>query len=361
MKKTVGYFFGFTRWKRGYIAPFFTALDKKVFCSTLQEALRKGLDLKSNIYIWGKKEFLEVEEYAKKHDMQLFRVEDGFIRSVSLGSDLTKPFSLVVDSRGIYFDPTTSSDLENILQTTQFSSVLLERATLLREYIVENKLSKYNIYKDESLDLEDKKPDQKIIFVPGQVEDDASIFYGADGTTNLTLLEMVRENRENAYIIYKPHPDVLVGNRVGNIADEEALKYCDKIVKKASIDSVMEVCDEVHTLTSLVGFESLLRGKEVHTYGMPFYAGWGLTHDHKHCSRRERKLSLEMLIAATLILYPYYINPKTDEACEIEEVLRFLDEEKQRYNHNLFYRYKTNIRNLISRKLQLLLKVILGE
>ena len=43
------------------------------------------------------------------------------------------------------------------------------------------------------------------------------------------------------------------------------------------MDVLLGIVDEVHTLTSLTGFEALLRGIEVHAYGGPFYAGWGLT------------------------------------------------------------------------------------
>lgn len=64
-------------------------------------------------------------------------------------------------------------------------------------------------------------------------------------------------------------------------------------------------------MTSLAGFEALLRGKPVTTYGMPFYAGWGLTTDHCHCPRRTRRLTLAQLVAGTLILYPRYVNPLT--------------------------------------------------
>jgi len=65
------------------------------------------------------------------------------------------------------------------------------------------------------------------------------------------------------------------------------------------------------TLTSLSGFDALLRGKAVTTYGLPFYAGWGLTTDMAFAAtscfaRRTRQLSLDELVAATLLRYPVY-------------------------------------------------------
>jgi len=357
------YFFGFSRWKRGYIKPFFyTTLKNKIyFCTSLKDALKKGLSNDSKIYIWGKKDFKDIEEYVNKNGIKLFRVEDGFIRSISLGSDLTKPYSLVVDSRGIYFDPTSESDLEYILNNYEFDEELINRAKKIREFILDKKISKYNIYSDTRVELKGLKENQQIILVPGQVEDDASIIYGADGMTNLELLKKVKKEHPDKYIIYKPHPDVLAGNRVGNVDRDEALKYCNIILTKVSLDSILEVANEVHTMTSLVGFEALLRGKKVYTYGMPFYAGWGLTIDSSKCKRRKRELKLLELVAATYILYPRYINPKTNKLCEIEELLNEVEKEKIRYNSNNLYRLYVNSRNFISRKLQFLLKVILGE
>jgi len=357
------YFFGFSGWKRKQTKNFFLPLDGKYFffCKDLQHALAKGMDENSQLYIWGKKPFPEVEKYAEENRLRLFRVEDGFVRSVTLGSDLTKAYSLVVDSRGIYFDPTQESDLEYLLNNENFDNRLLERAKKLQDYLIENKISKYNIHRDRQLKLSGLKEEQRVVMVPGQVEDDASIIYGAEGMSNLELLRQSRKNAPEAYIVYKPHPDVLAGNRKGHIETDEALKYCDAIITDASLDSVLAVCDEVHTMTSLVGFEALIRGKKVYTYGLPFYAGWGLTTDAKRCERRSTVRTLDELVAAAFICYPRYIHPETSQQCEIEELLEEIDKEKTRYNNDKLYRLRIESRNWISRKIQLLIKVIVGE
>ena len=355
------FFFGFSPWKHPFVKPFFPEIERFIFINPLfskqylEIALKKGLDKESAVYIWGRKSFPNVEAYAKSQGIPLYRVEDGFIRSVGLGSDLTQPYSLVVDSRGIYFDPTQESDLEHLLNHHDFSDEELARVRKIMRYLTEKKLSKYNNYDTTSIDL---PTDKKVVLVPGQVEDDASIRYGADGMTNLALLQAARQSAPDAYIIFKPHPDVLAGNRAGDIPKEEALRYCDKVVTEVSLDSVLGVADEVHTMTSLVGFEALMRGIKVHTYGMPFYAGWGLTHDVRHCARRTRTRTIEALAAATLLLYPRYIDPISKEICEIETMLRGLEEEKKRLEQDRAYRYYTTIRNFLSRKGQMLLRLV---
>jgi capsular polysaccharide export protein len=357
------YFFGFSRWKRKNTKFFFSPLNqnKMIFASSLEDAQKKGLTSLSKIYIWGKKPFIEVESYAKEQNIPLLRVEDGFVRSVSLGSDLTKAYSLVVDSRGIYFDPRSESDLEYILNTYEFDNEIIDRSKKLQQYLIANKISKYNMHKDKKLVLDSLKEGQTVIMVPGQVEDDASIIYGAKGMTNLELLQQTRKNAPDAYIIYKPHPDVLAGNRKGNIPNDTAVKYCNSIIADASLDSVLALADEVHTMTSLVGFEALIRGKKVTTYGLPFYTGWGLTKDTKPCERHKKARTLDELVAAAFILYPRYIHPHTNELCEIEVLLKEIDKEKHRYNTNKTYKLYINSRNYVSRKIQLVLKVLLGE
>ena len=316
---------------------------------------------KSKIYIWGKKPSLEIESYAKEQNIPILRVEDGFVRSVSLGSDLTKAYSLVVDSRGIYFDPTQESDLEHILNTHTFDNEILKRSKNLQQHLITSKISKYNNQQDKNLTLENLKEGQRVIMVPGQVEDDASIIYGAKGMTNLQLLQQTRANKPNAYIIYKPHPDVLSGNRKGHVTMEDAMEYCDTIITDASIDSVLTLADEVHTMTSLVGLEALIRGKIVMTYGLPFYAGWGLTVDKKACTRRNRKLTLSQLVAGAYILYPRYIDPISLKLCEIEWALKVLHDEKNRYHYSAIYRIEVKIKSFIYKKYYALLRHLLRD
>ena len=366
MPQSSKFFFGFSYWKHqsirvyfpeeqresiNFINPFFTKNSFKL-------AKKKGLNQNSTLYIWGRKEFQELEEYIRKNALKLYRMEDGFIRSVGLGSDLTQAYSLVIDSRGIYFDPTQESDLEHIVQNSVFDETLLIRAKKLREYLLEKKLSKYNLYKNKTVHVPSEK---RVVLVPGQVEDDASIRYGASGMSNLELLKKARENSKDAYIIYKPHPDVLVGNRIGHVEEFDALQYADVILTQVGLDSVLDVADEVHTMTSLVGFEALMRGKRVFTYGMPFYAGWGLTEDSEICKRRTRKISLDELVAATLILYPRYIHPKSLKSCEVEELLIELEKEKEFYEKFTLQRVIRDIRNFIVRKVQYILRIIMQK
>ncbi len=338
------YFFNFSPWRMMQIENFFYAPNnQKIICKTLEEAQEKGLDTKSNIFIYGIIEFPKVEQYAKENNMTIYRIEDAFIRSVALGSGFAKPYSLSIDSRGIYFDPRKPSDLEYLLENYEFSDELRERAKKVREAVVASKFSKYNHLAHQEIKIDRDKYD-KVILVTGQVEDDMSIKFGAFGLNNSDLLEMVKERNPDAYIIYKPHPDVLSGNRLGHISKEITDVCANEIQTDISIDSCIAVSDEIHTLTSGAGFDALLRGKAVFTYGMPFYAGWGLTTDYRKCERRTRRLSLDELVASTLILFPRYISPKTEKFCEVEQTLEELKEEQERYFNNRFYRYKVNLK-----------------
>ncbi|WP_300765381.1 capsular polysaccharide biosynthesis protein [Helicobacter sp. UBA3407] len=354
------FLFGYSRKKPNFIQPFLKEFQPQniifinpLWANALDLALKKGLDKESVIFVWGRKEFSALESYAKTNAIPLVRVEDGFIRSLALGSDLTRPFSLVFDDRGIYFDSTAPSRLEEILQNTQFSHEILEEAKDLKEQILKKKISKYNIDSHAILNLPQEKPK---ILVVGQVEDDASIRFGAAGRTNLSLLQQAREENPQSYILYKPHPDVLSGNRTGHIAPQVALKYCDEILERVSLPSVIEVVEEVHTLTSLSGFEALLYGKKVVTYGMPFYAGWGLTQDKQTCARRNRKLSLEELFCGTYLLYPRYIHPKTLELCAPSVLIEALGQERQRIQTHKFYAFKIWLYSFVSRKIQRLFR-----
>jgi capsular polysaccharide export protein len=146
----------------------------------------------------------------------------------------------------------------------------------------------------------------------------------------VALLETVREHHTDAYIIYKPHPDVLSGNRKGRIAPSTLRALCDQVVHSVSIPSCLADVDEVHTMTSLVGFEALLRGLRVVVYGQPFYAGWGLTADRVPITRRSRRLTLDELVAGALLLYPRYYDWKAGTFTDCEGAIDALTSARRR-------------------------------
>lgn len=306
---------GMTLWKASIVKPYL-----KTSANRVNFTLR-GRDATACV-VWGVLGEKRWQAEALKRDIPLWRMEDGFLRSSGLGSDLLAPLSLVLDKTGVYYDATRPSDLETQLNRSQLTPEQRERAVALRQRLVESKLSKYNVgHSWQSPPAGNKR----ILLVPGQVENDASIATGTLSIrTNLALLQTVRDRNPDAFIIYKPHPDVTTGNRPGQIPQDVMAKLADCIAHDADIIDCIQQADELHTMTSLSGFEALLHGKIVYCYGQPFYAGWGLTIDEHPHPRRQRKLMLLDLIYQALVAYPTYIHPQEHHVMSVEEAAEWL-------------------------------------
>jgi len=323
--------FGFQLWKRHYVLPFLKAPGNRVvFARGLAAALRRGMSQDSRVLAWGTDEPKAVRDWAERKGVAVWRVEDGFIRSVGLGSDLIRPLSLAVDRQGAYFDPNHPCDLETVLNTCSFSPEETARAKALISRILSERVTKYNTESHRDLKL-DVGPDRLTILVPGQVEDDASIRLGCERVeTNEGLLRVVRAAHPTAFVVYKPHPDTLARNRNGQIDAATLRQLCDHVETEVDVIGCIDGVREVHTMTSLAGFDALLRGRKVVTYGRPFYAGWGLTEDRLDFPRRTRRATLEELVAATLMRYPRYWLPDLHAFVTPETVVRRIAETRRR-------------------------------
>jgi capsular polysaccharide export protein len=289
---------GFSGWKRPMLRGFLAGSDLSF------DSARQAQAQPEPVVVWGR------QAWAGPPGQAVLRVEDGFLRSVGLGADLVQPLSWVVDTRGLYYDARSPSDLEHLLQSADFSPELLARARRLRERLLSSGLTKYNLG-----GLAWRRPPQarRVVLVVGQVESDASIALGAPGLrTNMALLQGVRRELESAgpgcWLVYKPHPDVAAGLRAAGQNERDARAWCDEVVTHVSIAQLLGQVDEVHVLTSLAGFEALLRGVRVVVWGCPFYMGWGLTEDRESLPRRTRRRGIDDLVAAALILYPVYVS-----------------------------------------------------
>lgn len=317
-RRSVAY--GLTRWKRPIAGEFLDGPGGEPrFVRGPEAAAREAAADSGQVVAWASRRIEAAEAAARARGVPFGRLEDGFLRSVGLGAAFIGPLSLVLDFSGIYYDPSRPSDLETLLAQADISEGLARRAADLRRRLVAESVTKYNVGDDEPPVV---PPGAYGVLVPGQVEDDASIVKGAGAVrTNLGLLAAVRARRPDAFIVYKPHPDVVAGYRKGAVAPDEARRLADAIVVDGSIAALYPQCRAVETMTSLSGFEGLLRGLDVVTHGQPFYAGWGLTEDLAPHQRRGRPRTLDELVAATLILYPLYRDPVTRLPCGPETAL----------------------------------------
>jgi capsular polysaccharide export protein len=319
-----------TRWKRGIVDRMLDGpAGRPLHAVRAAAAVALAKEAGGPVVAWASRDNSRIEAECRHAGVALIRVEDGFVRSAGLGASFVVPLSLVFDRRGIYYDSRTESDLEALLSARPLPPDLIERASCLRRALVAAGTTKYNV--GGSADLHVESGTRPIVLVPGQVEDDASIERGSPLLKrNVDLLRAVRERHPDAFVLYKPHPDVEAGIRSGRVPAAEARRFADRIASNASILQLIGLCDRMETMTSLAGFEALLRGKPVTTHGQPFYAGWGLTEDLCRPPRRQDGVTLDELVAAALILYPRYLDPATGRLCGPELLIERLGEAARR-------------------------------
>lgn len=297
---------GMRLWKRGALQRFFGGQKGVVFAEGAA-ADRKSVQTGRRRMTW-----------AGKAEGDVVRVEDGFLRSRGLGAELVPPLSLVLDDLGIYYDPTRPSRLETILaKAPELRPDQQDRTQRLIARLTGAGLTKYNLGTQPPA-----LPDGHRILVVGQVEDDASIRLGSpDMQSNAALLARTRAENPEAVLLWKPHPDVSAGLRRGAVEAPE--RWADLTVEGTDMGALLRQVQEVWTMTSLSGFEALLRGIPVTTLGAPFYAGWGLTRDLGPVPARRlsgQRPTLEALVHATLIAYPRYRDPVSGLPCTVEVV-----------------------------------------
>jgi capsular polysaccharide export protein len=290
-------------WKRKAVNGFFGAVKPVVFRDGPPKDGRRAM-------VWASK--------AGDAAQGTVRIEDGFLRSRGLGAELVAPLSLVCDDLGIYYDPRMPSRLERMIAArVNMRPDQSRRAQDLMAALVAQGVSKYNLGQ-RGYDIAAQAEGKRVVLVPGQVEDDASILAGAgEIRTNRALLEAARAAHPADFLIYKPHPDVEAGLRPGLLPDADGI--ADLVVTQTDPAALLEQVDIVWTMTSLLGFEALIRGRRVVTLGAPFYAGWGLT-DHRGPAlpRRLARITLEGLVHAALIDYPRYRDPVSGLPCPVE-------------------------------------------
>lgn len=244
----------------------------------------------------------------------LLIVESSFLRSiVSFAEANSEPkyqsdLGFVFDYQAAYYDSTRPSSLECMLNDESLSISVeeRERARKCLDRITSEYLSKYNHQPIVSPTF--KLPYKKKILVVDQSFGDNSVKYGGCGPEDFEeMLFAAYDENPNSEIIVKTHPDTVAGRGSGYFSSLKPFGRITLLTDPVNPISLLKAVDEVYVCTSQMGLEALFCGKKVHTFGIPFYSGWGLTDDRRNVPRRHRKRDLEELFYITYILYSHYL------------------------------------------------------
>lgn len=331
------YAVGFSLWKRAFVRQFVGDMARRVVFTGSPAAALRAAGPRDAILVWGNKA-PKLEQQARSRSLPFWRMEDGFVRSVGLGADLRRPSCLVIDTRGLYYRAGQPSDILTLLNTTRFDDERRARGRHLQTLLNTLAVTKYNLgYSDqvgssERYRIRESAAGREIILVPGQFEADQSV-QNSRGTvkSNYALLEATRRAYPEAFVLFKEHPDLYSGVRPGALGRERALEQADLYVTHVDMHELLQECDRVSTMTSLTGFEALIRNKPVHVWGSPFYAGWGLTTDELEFSERTAILKTEELVYTALVLYCRCFSWNTRSPASPEQVIAELARERQQW------------------------------
>jgi capsular polysaccharide export protein len=339
---------GFEEWQYAFISRYFpeykTAFARKHVTWALQRDLLASLS-DYDVGFWGHNTPYETLAYATRHNINILRINDGFLRSLYPHRFRTLPLSLSIDG------PTSTEPcrpycrLQTLLHSHDLTQTpeLLEAASPLRRVYCGLGLSHFpstGLFSCHS--HLGPKIRQRVIVIDA-MERAASL----DPLSPLTfdsmdLVLMAKRENPEADILYKQRP---YAQKKPDTADLEKLRYLDKYCHILPDDipwpAVLETADVVYTCESLLGLDALFHAKQVVTAGRPFYAGWNLT-DDRSIPKQSRPLSLDQLFCVTHLVYPRYITNLHDPVAGcLAAMLRIAGQKK----HRLLTKLKSRIRD----------------
>jgi capsular polysaccharide export protein len=290
-------------------------------------------DATDDVVVWGHSQYApRGEAVADATGASLVRVEDAFLRSLHPGRTGEPPLGLVIDRTGMHFDATRPSDLETLLARHPLdNTALLDRARDVMARMSDAHLSKYSAV-DPSID----PPDPGFVLIVDQTRGDASIRLGqANADSFAEMLTWARQDHPDATLVIKTHPETQSGHRDGHFDPTNLPPNVVIEDRPISPWRLFEHARAVYTVSSQLGFEAILAGHRPVTFGVPFYAGWGLTDDRRPTpARRGRPLTRAQLVAAAMILHPIWYDPYRDRLCPVEDVLATLEAQSRAWRED---------------------------
>ncbi|MDE1991489.1 MAG: capsular biosynthesis protein [Rhizobiaceae bacterium] len=269
---------------------------------------------------------------SRMRGLRRWNLEDGFLRSVGLGKAGAVPLSIVVDDLGLPVDAGRPSRLERLIAGAGTEAGEIGKA--IREQIVRHRISKYNHLPHKEPAIERTR--KRRLLLVDQVVGDISVgkALGSAASFERMLADALATGEQ---CVIRTHPDVMAGYRKGYLR-EAAKKHPGALFLQdpVSVASILDVVDEVWTVSSQFGMDALLRGIPVRCYAAPFYAGWGLTEDRFGvrakavlAGRRDKLRTVDQVTAAAFSLYPTYRDPRDWRLIDVFQAIELVVAQQQ--------------------------------
>lgn len=294
---------------------------------------------------YDRKERIELTLWAIKNNKPLFILEAGFISSVRTLQEYESPISYHVDyNNNIYLFGSENNTITNLLNSDfSLSKKQKEDIQKLIELVISEDISKYNNFTATP----NTKIEKNSILVIDQTLNDYSIYAAnANKSTFDYMVKTAIYENPNSTIYIKIHPEVLIGKRKGNINIQEynGRKNVKILTENLSPNYLFKDMSKVYTVSSTLGFEALLRNKEVHTFGQNFYSGWGCTIDHNHPQNRCKDRSIIEIAYAIYMHSTYYLNIESNKnSSPLEAIESFSKLVKEHNAQSNYYKYNTRV------------------
>ncbi|NKI58365.1 hypothetical protein HCG46_08865 [Labrenzia sp. PO1] len=319
-------FFGFSAWKHRFYNQVFSEQEVLFLGDELaqdDEVIEKIFSTirRQKVFVWSYKDPFWLSALSARNHVTICRVEDGFLRSVGLGAEKTAPSSIVIEEgTNLYFHKERDSRLHQIIRSLSDDELkdFHRKGIELQEKIISNNLTKYNFARRSS----EFHVEKGSILVIGQVERDESIRRGPDPYfTCEKLIEIAYRDNPGQSIHFKAHPEVLKGFAQPFSAPFRRFPELVEFPRHANMFDYANRYERIYTISSLAGFELLLRGASITTLGSPWYAGWGLTDDRATVLEARQEISVQVLLWAAYGAYPYYF----DQNGQMSDVFKIVD------------------------------------
>ncbi len=313
----------------GFLGPSAQARRIRRIMALAGHPVRSGLPPRGGtVAVWGHAPRARRGAWlAQARGARLLRVEDAFLRSLFPGRRGEPPLGLLIDHTGTHYAPAAPSDLETLLATHPFDDhALLQSARLCIARLRASHLSKYS-----ATDPAIAGPAPGYVLVVDQLRGDASVVHGGlDGPLGeqvfRDMLAQARADHPGARIVLRTHPETAQGLRAGHYGPDDCTTPEISLHDSAiSPWELLQGAVAVYTVSSQLGFEAILAGHRPRVFGLPFYAGWGLSDDRTPHPRRGRRLTAVQLFAGAMMLYPTWYDPCRDRLCTLPAAIDHLD------------------------------------